>query len=68
MSYVIYTLIYFLCGKTWSNVLEEIIRSELKTNGYDSSFEANLHIFLWPISLGIFVTRYIITLFTTSSK
>jgi len=64
MSYIIYFLIYLLAGKTWSRVLEDVIRSELKINGYESSFEANLHTLLWPISLSIFLFRYIQVLIT----
>ena len=64
MSYIIYFLIYLLAGKTWSRVLEDVIRSELKINGYDSNFEANLHTLLWPISLSIFLFRYIQVLIT----
>ena len=58
MSYFIYFLIFILAGVTWSRVLEDIIIIELKANGYESSFERNLHIFLWPVSLGIFLFRY----------
>lgn len=64
MSYIIYFLIYLLAGITWSRVLEDVIRSELKINGYESSFEANLHVFLWPISLSIFLFRYIQVIIT----
>lgn len=58
MSYFIYFLIFILAGVTWSRVLEDIIITELEANGYESSFERGLHVFLWPISLGIFLYRY----------
>lgn len=58
MSYIIYFLIFILAGTTWSRVLEDIIITELKANGYESSLERGLHIFLWPVSLGIFLYRY----------
>ena len=59
MSYIIYSLVYVLAGITWSRVLEDVIKSEVNINGYESSLEANLHVFLWPISLSIFIFRYI---------
>ena len=58
MSYFIYFLIFILAGVTWSRVLEDIIITELEANGYESPFERGLHVFLWPISLGIFLYRY----------
>lgn len=58
MSYFIYLLIFILTGVTWSRVLESIIITELNINGYESSFERGLHVFLWPVSLGVFLYRY----------
>jgi len=58
MSYFIYFVIFILAGVTWSRVLEDIIVTEVKANGYESSFERGLHVFLWPASLGIFLFRY----------
>ena len=58
MSYFIYFLIFILAGITWSRVLESVIITELNINGFETSFERGLHVFLWPISLGIFLYRY----------
>jgi len=58
MNYLIYFVIFILAGIIWSRVLESIIITELNVDGFETSFERGLHVFLWPISLGIFLYRY----------
>jgi len=64
MIYLIYFVIFILAGITWSRVLEDIIIKEININGYESSFERRLHIFLWPASLSIFLFKYFQVLLT----
>jgi len=58
MEAILYCLIYYFTGKFWSNTLERIIIEDIDIRGFLTTFEKRLHIFLWPISLGIFLRRY----------
>jgi len=59
-----YVLMYYFLGRFWSASLEKVIIEDIDPKGYGSRLERNIHIYLWPLSLGIFVYRYFLVMFT----
>lgn len=51
-------LLYILIGMWWSRVLNGIIVNEVRIEGM-SKLEKVLHNILWPISIGIFIIRFV---------
>lgn len=59
-----YLLMYYFLGRFWSDSLEKVIIEDVDSKGYRSRLERNIHIYLWPLSLGIFVYRFFTVMFT----
>jgi len=57
-QFLFFILIYVLLGFWWSATLHQITVKELDINGLGKS-EKVLHNILWPLSIGIFIIRFI---------
>ena len=60
---ITYILMYYFLGRYWSDSLEKIVKEDISPLGYESKLERNIHIYLWPLSLGIFVYRFFVVMF-----
>jgi len=61
---ITYVLMYYFLGRFWADSLEKVIIQDIDPSGYSSNLERNIHIYLWPLSLGIFVYRFFAVMFT----
>ena len=62
-----YILMYYFLGRFWSASLERVIIEDIDPLGYSSKLERKIHIYLWPLSLGIFLYRFFIVMFTNGN-
>ena len=65
---VTYVLMYYFLGRFWSDSLEKVIIEDISPLGYNSNLERNIHTYLWPLSLGIFVYRFFIVMFSGNNN
>ena len=63
-----YLLMYYFLGRFWSASLERVIIEDIDPLGYSSKLERNIHIYLWPLSLGIFLYRFFLVMFSGGSN